>query len=55
MLRQLHEKGEIEKVSPERCKDYLNTQLKCHKCTLQPKNMPALKKHILTHIDEQKQ
>ncbi|XP_072744434.1 aprataxin [Anoplolepis gracilipes] len=52
---QLHEEGEINKVSPERCKDYLNTKLKCHKCTLQPKNMPDLKRHILTHLDKQKQ
>ncbi|XP_050448242.1 aprataxin [Cataglyphis hispanica] len=53
--RQLHEEGEVKNISPQKCKDYLNTQLKCHKCTLQPKNMPALKRHILTHIDKQKQ
>lgn len=55
VFRQLREEGEIRNVSSQRCKDYLNTQLKCHKCAVQPKNMPDLKRHILTHIDKQKQ
>ncbi|XP_070163151.1 aprataxin [Polyergus mexicanus] len=50
--RQLHEEGEIKKISSQKCIDYLNTRLKCHKCTLQPKNMPDLKRHILIHTDK---
>ncbi|XP_071648549.1 aprataxin isoform X1 [Temnothorax longispinosus] len=52
VCRQLREEGEIKKVSPQKCTDYLQTKLKCHKCSTQPKNMPDLKRHLLTHIDK---
>lgn len=52
VCRQLRLNGEIEKISRQMSTDYLNTKLKCHKCSTQPKNMPDLKKHLLTHINE---
>jgi len=53
VCRQLRETGEIEKISSTDCKIYLNTKLKCHKCSEQLKNMPELKRHLLTHIRKQ--
>ncbi|XP_018350301.1 PREDICTED: aprataxin [Trachymyrmex septentrionalis] len=50
VCRQLRIDGKIKKISPQLCTDYLNTKLKCHKCSAQPKNMPYLKRHLLTHI-----
>jgi len=52
VCRQLREEGEIKKISPQRCTEYLSTKLKCHICSTQPKNMPDLKRHLLTHIDK---
>ncbi|KYN27117.1 Aprataxin [Trachymyrmex cornetzi] len=51
VCNQLRIDGKIKKISPQACTDYLNTKLKCHKCSTQPKNMPHLKRHLLTHID----
>ncbi|XP_018313963.1 aprataxin isoform X1 [Mycetomoellerius zeteki] len=50
VCRQLRIDGEIKKIPQQLCTDYLNTKLKCHKCSTQPKNMPDLKRHLLTHI-----
>ncbi|XP_011169808.1 aprataxin isoform X2 [Solenopsis invicta] len=55
VCHQLREKGTIKKKEPNKCMEYLNTKLKCHKCSTQPKNMPDLKRHLLTHIDKSKQ
>ncbi|XP_012223469.1 aprataxin [Linepithema humile] len=55
VCRQLRETGEVKKIPTETWKDYLNTNLKCHKCSTQPKNMPDLKRHLLTHIDSKQQ
>lgn len=54
VCRQLRETNQIEKIPVETCEDYLATKLKCHKCSAQPKNMPDLKRHLLTHIDSKK-
>ncbi|KAF5296077.1 hypothetical protein FQA39_LY12699 [Lamprigera yunnana] len=50
ICKKLREEGKISLPSLETCKDLLNTSLQCHKCKYVPKNMPDLKKHILTHI-----
>lgn len=44
------EAGEIKLMSNIRAKELLNTNLKCHKCSYLPKNMPDLKNHILKHV-----
>ncbi|XP_012267984.2 aprataxin [Athalia rosae] len=48
--RELNENGKIKKMSCEECDAYLKGPLKCHKCSTIPKNMPDLKRHILSHI-----
>ncbi|XP_012533516.1 aprataxin [Monomorium pharaonis] len=53
VCRQLSDEGKIKKAL--QYSEYLETKLKCHKCSMQPKNMPALKKHLLTHIEKSKQ
>ncbi|EZA58953.1 hypothetical protein DMN91_011038 [Ooceraea biroi] len=50
VCRQLREAGEIKKVSTADSKAYLDTKLKCHKCSEQPRNMPELKRHLSTHV-----
>ncbi|KAL6256246.1 hypothetical protein P5V15_012362 [Pogonomyrmex californicus] len=52
VCRELREEGEIKKISMQKCMDYLKTDLKCYKCSMQPKNMPDLKRHLLTHINK---
>ncbi|CAG9860228.1 unnamed protein product [Phyllotreta striolata] len=42
--------GKVSLPTPQQCKDYINTPLHCHKCKYEPKHMPDLKKHILTHL-----
>ncbi|GLV45603.1 uncharacterized protein CBL_02623 [Carabus blaptoides fortunei] len=46
----LKENGKVTLPSPEKLKEYLNAPLVCHKCSFKPKNLPDLKKHILTHL-----
>lgn len=48
---QLRERGELKKIKPEDSAVHLNTPLKCHKCETVPKNLPDLKRHLLTHLD----
>lgn len=50
VLKELKEKGCIEKMSPELHKSLMATELQCNQCTYKPKNMPQLKEHLLTHI-----
>lgn len=52
VCRQLRETGVLCKVSDKEAKSYLDTELKCHKCSAQPKNMPQLKRHLLTHVEK---
>lgn len=51
IIENLKKNGKIQLPPRERCKEYLETPLKCHKCNHTPKNMPELKKHILSHLD----
>lgn len=55
----LHSKGVIENLKrngkvllplSEKCKEYLNTPLKCNQCNFSAKNMPGLKTHLLSHV-----
>ncbi|KAK2577152.1 hypothetical protein KPH14_003312 [Odynerus spinipes] len=41
ILKQLRENGELQKLSREEAQKYLNTELKCHKCKVKPKNMES--------------
>lgn len=50
VIRGLEESGKVQLLSSEKCKEYLNTPLQCHKCSVRPKNIPELKRHIITHI-----
>lgn len=50
LCKQLNEKGELLKVSNVQARAYLNTELRCHKCMVKPKNMSQLKKHLLSHL-----
>lgn len=50
ICKQLEDKEMIELPSSQKCKEYINTALKCNKCSFLPKNVPDLKKHLLTHI-----
>lgn len=54
ICNQLREKGELKKIDTEISAQYLQTPLKCHKCPAGPKNMPDLKRHLLTHLSDRK-
>lgn len=54
ICNQLREKGELKKIDSETSAQYLQTPLKCHKCPAAPKNMPDLKRHLLTHLSDRK-
>lgn len=47
VVAELKEKGEVVKKTD--MKYLLDLPLSCHKCDEKPKNMPELKKHIITH------
>ncbi|XP_066147017.1 aprataxin [Euwallacea fornicatus] len=49
VIKSLEDNGKVLLPSPEECKKYLELPLKCHKCSVVPKNMPELKRHISTH------
>ncbi|XP_012284125.1 aprataxin [Orussus abietinus] len=49
---QLQRDGAVTKMSREESDKYLKTSLKCHKCSATPKNIPELKRHLLSHIDD---
>uniref|UniRef100_A0A0A9XX89 Aprataxin n=1 Tax=Lygus hesperus TaxID=30085 RepID=A0A0A9XX89_LYGHE len=50
VIEDLEERGKIQFPSKQEIESFINTPLKCHKCDHVPKNMPALKKHILEHL-----
>jgi len=50
VIDKLSTKGKYTPVDSKQAKDWLNLDLQCHKCHNKPKNMPDLKKHILTHL-----
>lgn len=54
ICNQLREKGELKRVKSEESAEHLNTPLKCHKCSHTPKNMPDLKRHLLSHLPSQR-
>ncbi|XP_063828233.1 aprataxin [Ostrinia nubilalis] len=49
ILNELKETGSIKKMSPELHKNLMATPLQCNQCTFNPKNLPQLKEHLLTH------
>ncbi|VVD03177.1 unnamed protein product [Leptidea sinapis] len=49
VLRSLKDNGHVEKISTEKHKTLMSTPLKCNQCEFVPKNMPDLKKHLLSH------
>ncbi|XP_076285799.1 aprataxin isoform X2 [Lasioglossum baleicum] len=54
VCNQLREKGELKRLKSEESAEHLNTPLKCHKCSHTPKNMPELKRHLLSHLPNQR-
>lgn len=42
----LEQNGKVTLPSDTQIKKYFDTPLMCHKCKLEVKNMPTLKKHI---------
>ncbi|CAG9762342.1 unnamed protein product [Ceutorhynchus assimilis] len=50
IITDLRENGQVQLPTKEKCKEYMDMPLKCHKCELKPKNMPELKRHLLTHL-----
>nr|CAH7736302.1 unnamed protein product [Callosobruchus chinensis] len=50
IIEQLEEKGKIKLPSKDKCKEYMERPLKCHKCDYIPKHMPDLQIHILKHV-----
>ncbi|XP_014469176.1 PREDICTED: LOW QUALITY PROTEIN: aprataxin, partial [Dinoponera quadriceps] len=40
------------KIPPEESEGHLTTELKCHRCATRLKNMPQLKKHLLTQVNK---
>ncbi|XP_076241304.1 aprataxin [Calliopsis andreniformis] len=54
ICNQLRERGELKKLKSEDSAEYLNTTLKCHKCSATPKNMPDLKRHLLVHLSDRR-
>ncbi|EFA00986.1 aprataxin [Tribolium castaneum] len=51
VIKDLEKNGKIILPPREVCKKLMETPLKCHKCDVKPKNMPELKKHIVTHFN----
>ncbi|KAK9880524.1 hypothetical protein WA026_011763 [Henosepilachna vigintioctopunctata] len=49
VIQSLEDKNKLDLPSKEKCKKYLELPLLCHKCSYVPKNIPDLKKHILSH------
>lgn len=52
LIDQLRNTGKIEKFNEQYIKGLLATELACHVCKSKVKNMPTLKEHILTHVNE---
>ncbi|CAK9802780.1 APTX [Anthophora plagiata] len=52
ICKQLREESELKKLKSEDSSKYLNTPLKCYKCSFTPKNMPELKRHLLVHLSK---
>ncbi|CAH2239286.1 jg6866 [Pararge aegeria aegeria] len=50
LLRKLKENGCIERISSDMHKGLISTPLKCNQCSFEPKNIPQLKQHLLTHL-----
>jgi len=50
--KELETHGKITLPSSELCKQLINSNLKCHKCSYVPKHMPDLKRHIVSHINK---
>ncbi|KAL2749668.1 aprataxin-like [Vespula maculifrons] len=56
LCKQLKENGELKKISSTTAQKYLNSELKCHECSVKPKNMGDLKRHLLSsHLSEKRE
>ncbi|XP_071447380.1 aprataxin [Hetaerina americana] len=49
IISELENNGCIKRISSKTAESMLGTPLKCHKCSLEPKTMPQLKMHLITH------
>ncbi|XP_026499208.2 aprataxin [Vanessa tameamea] len=50
LIKKLTEDGYIQKISNDTHKILMSLPLKCNQCSFEPKNMPQLKQHLLSHI-----
>ncbi|XP_047534938.1 aprataxin [Vanessa atalanta] len=50
LIKKLTEDGYIQKISNDTHKTLMSLPLKCNQCSFEPKNMPQLKQHLLSHI-----
>ncbi|XP_076263035.1 aprataxin [Rhynchophorus ferrugineus] len=52
IIENLRKNGKVLLPSKQLCETYMKSALKCHKCHDTARNMPELKKHILTHLED---
>ncbi|KAA0196924.1 hypothetical protein HAZT_HAZT007974 [Hyalella azteca] len=52
ILNKLAAHGRISEISSSEGKRLLDSKLRCHKCDVEPPNIPKLKLHIRTHLTE---
>ncbi|XP_046398848.1 aprataxin [Ischnura elegans] len=50
IIAELEKNGCIKRMASKTAESLLATPLKCHKCSLEPKTMPQLKTHLMTHF-----
>ncbi|KAG6444824.1 aprataxin [Manduca sexta] len=49
VLQELKKDGLVKKMPPEIHKNFMAAPIKCNQCSYEPKNMPNLKEHLLSH------
>jgi len=50
VISELEKQGNIKPMPKDEVMKFMDTPLKCHKCSFLAKNMPTLKSHILVHL-----
>ncbi|XP_069701349.1 aprataxin [Periplaneta americana] len=50
IITEVENKGKVLSTPRDKVKEFMDSPLKCHKCSYLAKNMPALKTHILVHL-----
>lgn len=52
-MKKIKQDGSIDKMSSETHKALMSTPLRCNQCNFEAKTMPQLKKHLLSHSEEE--